>query len=303
VSLVAPLFDGLSLTLAGDRDGHGEGDGAAAARFATGRLARGLLLRDGQCELAEEGVGFGVPILKRGLETIFPGRLAVAEGETGSERTITATFHLNLVERLAGPGSRNLSSPALYTAKNALAALHRRVPVLRAPLTGLSSALRRSFGWVTTFEEAEEGVTLTLTSTIDGARGRLRVAVDATALAADGATTVVVMNEQGAGAFDRYRDASGGALRGAAIGTWDEVTAARASFVCDSRRVAFSLGQVAGARLYRGRELIGSRVAWAGFGYSFPAALGTMAYELCIERLPEDGPAPASASPAAAATP
>ena len=44
--------------------------------------------------------------------------------------------------------------------------------------------------------------------------------------------------------------------------------------------------QVEGARLYRGRELIGSRVAWAGFGYSFPAALGTITYELRIERLP-----------------
>ncbi len=111
------------------------------------------------------------------------------------------------------------------------------------------------------------------------------------------------MNEQGAGAFDCYRDSSGGALRGAAIGTWDEVAAARASFVCEARRVAFSLGQVAGARLYRGRELIGSRVAWAGFGYSFPAALGTMAYELRIERLTEADPARASALPTTAAAP
>ena len=299
MSLVAPLFDGLSLTLAGG----GEGDGGAAARFATGRLARGLVLRDGECGLAEEGVGFGVPILKRGLETVFPGSLAVAERETGSGRTITATFELNLVERLVAPGSRTLSSPALYAAKNALAALHRRAPLLRVPLTGLSSALRRSFGWTTIFEETGEGVTLTLTSTIVGARGRLRVAVDATALAADGATTVIVMNEQGAGAFDCYRDSSGGALRGAAIGTWDEVAATRASFVCEARRVAFSLGQVAGARLYRGRELIGSRVAWAGFGYSFPAALGTMAYELRVERLPEGGRALASAPPTATAAP
>jgi len=293
VSLVAPLFDRLWLELAGDGDRDGAG---AAAGFATGRLAGGLLLRDGDRDLAEEGVGFGVPILKRGLETIFPGRMDVSQRETNGERTITATFHLNMVERLAAPGSRSLSSPALYTAKNALAALHRRAPVLRAPLTGLSSALRRSFGWVTTFEEAGEGAaTLTLTYTVVGARGSLLVAVDATALPADGATTVVVMNEQGAHAFDGYRDVSGRMLRGAAIGTWDEVTAPAASFVCDERRVAFSLGRVAGARLYRGRELIGSRVAWSGFGYSFPAALGTMAYELRIERLPGGDRTPTSA--------
>ena len=31
--------------------------------------------------------------------------------------------------------------------------------------------------------------------------------------------------------------------------------------------MSFSLGQAPGARLYRGRELVGSRLAWAGFGY------------------------------------
>jgi len=284
VSLVVPLLDGLSLALAGDLDGGADGDGGPAPGFATGRLARGLLLRDGERELAEEGVGFGVPILKRGLQTIFPGRLSLVKRGVAGERSITAVFHMDLVERLAAPGSPSLSSPALYTAKNALAALHRRVPVLRGPLTGLSSALRRAFGWVTTFEEAGEGFTLALTYIVAGER--LTVAVDATALPADGATSVVVMNEQGARAFDRYCDLAGAELRGAAIGTWDEVTAPGASFVCEERRVAFTLGQVAGARLFRGRELIGSRVAWAGFGYSFPAALGAMSYELRIERLP-----------------
>ena len=301
MSLVVPLYDGLSLALASDGGGaapDGEGSGApdsggasphdrrVAPGFATRRLGRGLLLYDGECDLAEEGVGFGVPILKRGLQTIFPGRQAVVQGESGGERSITVEYDMNLVERLAARDARSVGSPALYSAKNALAALHRRVPALRAPLTGLSSALRRTFGWTTTFEEAGEGVTLTLTYTVAGEPGRLAVAVDATALPADGATTVVVMSEQGARAFDRYRDDSGGELRGAAIGTWDEVTAATASFVCERRRVAFTLGQVAGARLFRGRELIGTRVAWAGFGYSFPATLGTMAYELRVERLP-----------------
>lgn len=277
MSLVTPLFDGLSLMCGGAGDD--------APGFATGRLARGLLLYDGGRVLAEEGVGFGVPILKRGLQTIFPGRLALAEHEAGGERTITAVFEMDLVERLGRAGARSLSSRPLYAAKNALAALHRRAPALRVSLTGVSSALRRTFGWETTFERTGQGATLTLTYTV-GRGGALTVLVDASALRPDAATEVVVMNEQGARAFDRYRDSDGRTLRGAAIGTWDEVAAERASFVCEARRVAFSLPQVEGARLYRGRELIGSRVAWAGFGYSFPPALGTITYELQIERLP-----------------
>jgi len=80
-------------------------------------------------------------------------------------------------------------------------------------------------------------------------------------------------------------DDDGLALEGDAIGTWDLVTAARASFVSTARGVAFSLGQVDGARLARGRELIGSRVAWSGFGYSFAPTLGAFGYELWIERV------------------
>ncbi len=49
-------------------------------------------------------------------------------------------------------------------------------------------------------------------------------------------TEVVVMNEQGARPFDRYRDADGATLQGGAIGTWDEVAAATASFVSSARR-------------------------------------------------------------------
>ena len=44
------------------------------------------------------------------------------------------------------------------------------------------------------------------------------------------------MNELGAARFDHYEDADGAALRGAAIGTWDEVTAASASFVSAAAR-------------------------------------------------------------------
>ena len=86
-------------------------------------------------------------------------------------------------------------------------------------------------------------------------------------------TEVIVMNEQGAHFFDQYRDSSGARLSGKEIGCWDEVTAEEASFASSTHRVAFNLPQVPGARLFRGRELIGSRLAWAGFGYSFPPTL------------------------------
>ena len=77
--------------------------------------------------------------------------------------------------------------------------------------------------------------------------------------------------------FDRYRDTSGISLQGDEIGCWDEVNAEEAWFESSTRQIAFRLGQVKGARLFRGRELIGSRLAWAGFGYSFPPSIREIA--------------------------
>ena len=97
-------------------------------------------------------------------------------------------------------------------------------------------------------------------------------------------TGVVVMNEQGGRAFDCYRDSDGIICTRDEIGTWNDVAAQTASFVSRSSGVAFTLHQVEGARLRRGREVVGSRLAWSGFGYSFPPAAGTLRYAISLER-------------------
>jgi hypothetical protein len=306
VKVELALQDGLALTIAGgaadapvasptDRATAAPAcralaDRAPAARAAgpaypTHRLQKGLLLSVDGTELAEEGVGFGVPILKRGISTVFPGAVALAERPVAGGREVTAVFAMDLVERLATAEGAAVGSKALYAAKNSLAALHRRAPALRGPLTAASNAVRRSMGWQTTFAAEASTMTLKATFTIlEGREGvRVGVAVDLSGLP-DDITEVVLMNELGARRFDRYVDGGGADLRGPAVGTWDLVTADRGSFVCDSHQVAFSLGQVAGATLHRGRELIGTRLAWSGFGYSLPPTLGGFAYELAIAR-------------------
>jgi len=84
--------------------------------------------------------------------------------------------------------------------------------------------------------------------------------------------------------LDLFVDSSGTTHHGLEIATWDDVRAARAAFVSTAARVQFSLGQVDGAKLRRGRELVGSRLSWAGFGYSFPPTVTRFAYEVRIER-------------------
>jgi len=271
-----PLFDGLSLKIGCSPNER--------KPYPTDRLQKGLLLWDEGCELAEEAVGFGVPLLKRGLETIFPGNVVLTCRERGSTWKIDALFTLNLVEKLARGGNEIVQDGLSYEAKNLLAAVMRRVPMLRRPLTTISSNLRQMFDWETTYVGAGLSVDVKLMYTVEEETGEITVEVDTGGLPRE-ITEVEVMNEQGAHHFDRYLDASGISLQGEEIGCWDEVNAQEAWFESNTRQVAFRLGRVRGARLFRGRELVGSRLAWAGFGYSFPPSLNGLRYAMRIERL------------------
>jgi hypothetical protein len=272
------MFSGLSLRI------------ATAPRnrefYPTARLQKGLvLIHDGQ-ELAEEAVGFGVPVLKRGLQTIFPGDIELASQRSGSAWEVIALFTLDLEEKIARPGFGSVNNKLLYTVKNFLAALHRRCSPLRGLLTATSSGLRWMFGWETTFEDAGFYTKVKMIYTVYGEAGRVNIELDTAGLPRDSISEVVVMNEQGARHFDRYLDSGGTFLRGKEISSWDEVTAEEASFISSAHRVAFTLRQVKGARLFRGRELIGSRLAWSGFGYSFPLSVERFSYDVNIERVP-----------------
>jgi len=274
VRLELPLDGGLRLEI-GDETGAGD--------YPTARVQKGLLLADGESRLEEEAVGFGVPVLKRGRQTVFPGGLHLSSLRAGSDWAVRATFTLDLVERLSGAGGDTLESPRLYAVKDALAAAYRCSPSLRRPLGAVSSGLRRLFGWETTYVETERAGVATVLAAARSA-GRIHVSLDLDGLRGDGLTEVLVMNEQGAGPFDVYRDSDGAALSGAAIGAWQRVRAAEACFACSARGITFCLGLTPPALLYRGRELVGSRLSWAGFAFALPPETRRFEYDIAVRR-------------------
>jgi hypothetical protein len=260
------------------------GDSDSDQKFPTARLQKGFIMQDQGIELTEEAVGFGVPVIKRGLQSIFPGNAELTWQKEGSTWVITAIFKLNLVEKFSRGGNGEVGNKPFYAVKDYLAEMIRRFPVFRRLLTSISSFLRQMFHWKTTYSEGGMAAEMKVIYTLEAGTGRTMVDVDVSDLPSD-ITEVVMMNEQGAHAFDRYRDSSGNCLQGEAIGCWDEVTADEAWFESSARRVAFRLSQVKGAQLFRGRELIGSRLAWAGFGFTFPPSLRKLHYEMLIERI------------------
>ncbi len=277
MGLEIPLFQGLSLKI-----GDAHPDGKA---FPTANLQKGLLLLDQGRELAEEAVGFGVPVLKSGLQTIFPGAATLTWLQHDATWRITALYKLNLVERISKADNTAVKNTFFYAAKDGLAALIRRLSILRGPLTVLSSRIRRLFGWETVYLPAGFSTDLKVLYTVDTETGSLGIEIDTGDLLPE-ITEVMLMVEQGAHSFDRYQDTSGISLEGHEIGCWDEISAREAWFESSAHRVAFRLGQVKGARLFRGRELVGSRLAWSGFGYSFPPSMQKFHCELSIEKRP-----------------
>jgi hypothetical protein len=188
---------------------------------------------------------------------------------------------LNLVEKISNAGNNPVENKSLYAAKNGLAALIRSLPILRRPLTGISNLLRRFFNWETIYTQAGFSTEVKVLYTLNTETGKVNIEIDTSAIPPE-ITEVLVMNEQGANIFDRYMDTSGISLQGQEIGCWDEINAREAWFESHAHRVTFRLGRVKGARLFRGRELLGSRLAWAGFGYSFSPSNQSFQYELSI---------------------
>ena len=256
--------------------------------YPTAGLQKGFLLVHDAQDLVEEGVGFGVPILKRGIQTIFPGSgnlISIQKDSTHKVTEVVVIYRMNLEEKVVKPGFESVKSNILYTMKNILAVFIRRIPFLRSPLTAVSNALRWMFGWQTTYEKAPFSTDVKVIYSFDCETGAITVEVDTAHLDKEGITEVVVMNGQGALTFDQYCDSNGTSLHGDEIGCWDKVTSEWASFVSLTHRLAFSLRQVKGATIFRGRELVGSRLAWSGFGISFPPASGKFIYQLRIKRL------------------
>jgi len=253
--------------------------------YPTAAIKKGLvMIYEGQ-ELCEEAVGFGVPILKRGLQAIFPGAVELSPLAEDQSSGIRARFEMNLMERIKKSGSTTLSNPILYAGKNVMAAVIRQLPFMRGVLTGLSNRMRSSFAWETIYEPSGLSTYVTLAYTLDTQTGRIRVELEDQGLDQMGVSEVIVMNEQGARFFDNYQDADGLSLSGNEIGCWDPVLANEAAFVSRELGISFRLPQVKGARLYRGRELVSNRLAWAGFGYTFPPGLGHFTYEITVNKL------------------
>lgn len=284
---VFDLGDGLALAVTVSPAEEGELDPGAVAPYPTSGLQKGLLLLDGGRELSSEGVGFGVPVLKRGPRAVFPGAAELIV-HPGTPPAVTMTYAMDRAERLGGRRHRTFLHRPLDEAREAFALLYRRAPLLRRPLLAASNGIRWLLRVHTRFEQIAPVAELPVTYTAGVRPGDVIISADLSHLPA-AVTEVVLMNELGADVFDRYVDSDGADERGSSIGAWNQVRGASASFVASASGISFGLERapdpdVPGARLFRGREVARGRLAWAGFGYSLRPGPATFTYTLRVTR-------------------
>ena len=263
----------LSLTFSETDGGQGE--------YPTSRIQKGLLLNCGEETLCEEGLGFGVPLLKFKDREIFPGRARTTNSTVNGTTTIIANYELNLGKKLVVKG-RKIKNRTVYEIEDYFGRLHREHPALRNTVDWWGNRLRKTLGVEGVFEEVEPAGNIAATYTISEDGATLHVSMDFARVKKEGLAEIIVANEQGANYFAGYRDSDGKALLGEKIGSWDEVTAGRASFIDSGNRVTFSLANVEKAKLLRGRELVSGRLAWAGLNYVLPPESTVFSYDITL---------------------
>ncbi len=253
--------------------------------YPTSRIQKGLVLSYENEDLSEEAVGFGVPILKRGLQTIFPGGVDLYLHGGNSQSLVSARYKLNLEERISRNGNGSIRNRLVYTGKNSLAAIIRKLPFTRKTLTGTSNLLRTRLAIQSTYEESDFSTYVVMTYAIAEKLGSIKVELVGGDFLSSSISEIIVMNELGAHYFNQYQTSDGTCQNEDEIGCWDPVDAGEASFIDQTHKVSFGLAQVQGARLFRGRELIEPRLAWSGFGYSFPPSFKSFSYEIILRQL------------------
>lgn len=247
------------------------------------RIQKGLVLVNEDIDLSEEGIGFAVPVLKFGHEAIFPGNACVTTEKDGDISMVKIDFEMNLVGRMV-KSSKKIESKTFYTIKEYFSWLHRKYPLLRVILVRFSNSLRRNCALETRFEKIASSGIVSILNTVNTKKDIIHVDVDISNVKKEGCKEVYIMNELGATYFDMYRDSNGLFLDGNVIGTWDEVFADEASFIDPIDNIAFTLEQVKGARMFRGRELVENRLAWSGLAYMLSRDIINFAYDIRIKR-------------------
>jgi hypothetical protein len=241
-------------------------------------LQKGMILLYKGAEVIGEGTGFGVPIGKYSDETFFSGSSFLQVQKQENSVIIRKEFLMDLIAR---DKFRNLKleNRKLRRIIDSISLLYQKHKRL-AQFILLTKGLLFKFGVESIFSRTSSKGKVIVTYTID--RNRILVKLNFSQLDRNSLQKVFVLNEQGAHFFRKYSDSEGLNLNDDEIGAWNDVTAQSAKIADKQDRIGFSLKNVEGTMLRRGREVVKGSLDWIGLDYELNPEDDQFEYEIEI---------------------
>ncbi len=231
-------------------------------------LHKGLIpsKRTDQVNLAEEGLGFGLPILRYKRDFYFPGSGLSSANGLVIDKNAWKRYDFNLIERGRRKQHDKVSSfswvgPRLF---------HRlyEFPILRRFITiGLEQRqrfLKREIILKTEFLRVKSRGRACVTYSIDRRNNKITVNVDLQEIDVSGLQHIYIMNELGGTLFDTYFDADGNHLKGQDIGEWNIMSSKWGVMYSEKHDIGFKVHVPQSTLAFRGREIIGDAICWSG---------------------------------------
>ncbi len=232
-------------------------------------------------ELIEEGVGFGVPVVKYADKTYFAGSAEVSvENDSDVARTIRKTYFLDTVSRKKLSSGRYIDDDLYSFVRKRFAKFYLKNKNL-SPIFNKLMELRDVARVQTEFVHVNPRGSVKVA--YECSPSAISVKANFSGLQRSGCEEILVLNEQGSNTFQTYTDAGGLTLTGNRIGAWDAVVANQAALRSPSGHVSFSLHRLGNAELFRGWERTKNRFSWAGLSYSLPPNYVTFEYTIGLK--------------------
>ena len=245
-------------------------------------LQKGLVLTFSGKELIEEGVGFGVPVVKYADKTYFSSSAeSFMSFDKRNRPVLIKCFNFDAISRKR-VGRASYINDKFYSRIHRLfekAYLGNRKLI---PIFNTVMEMRRTLRIQTDFIKVKSRGKVTVRYTC--LPEKVGISADFSELERTGRREILVLNEQGSSFFRAFLASDGTNLHDRNIGAWERVMADTATFSDKSRVLSFTLKKVKGAMLYRGWESTKGRFAWAGLSYSLLSPLSTFRYIVRLTR-------------------
>jgi hypothetical protein len=239
-------------------------------------LQKGLILLCNGTDVIGEGIGFGVPIAKYSDETVFSGSSSLFVSKQGDIVEIRKEFFMDLVTRDRLRGLK-LKIPGIRMVFDFFSTKYQSHKRLVRPVL-IVKGLFFKFGIKPSFMKSPQKGTVNVTYVMD--RNRILVKLNFSQLEQTNLGKVFILNEQGAHFFRTYTDSEGLRLVDEEIGAWDNVEAQSAKIANDQHKIGFSLKNIEGSVLHRGREVMKGSLDWIGLDYELNPEHHLFEYEI-----------------------